>query len=132
MPSGSYYIHGLLANVCKQNVTRIPYEMARLAQDLAGGLVCTLPSARDLEDPETGPLLRKYLAGAPGVATEDRLRVLRLIENITLGRGAVGYLPESLHGAGSPQAQRVVIGREAPLEEYKRAARLLAGIAARD
>ena len=32
--SGNYLINLLLANVCKQNVTRFPYEMARLAQDL--------------------------------------------------------------------------------------------------
>ena len=129
--SGAYLIDLLLANVCKQNVTRIPYEMARLAQDLAGGLVSTLPSARDLDNPETGELVLKYLKGVPGVATEDRMRVMRLIEHLTLGRGAVGYLPESLHGAGSPQAQRLVIGRQAPLEEYKRAARELAGISSR-
>ncbi len=127
-PAGSYYIDSLLANVCKHNVTRIPYEMARLAQDVAGGIMCTLPSARDLEDPGTGPLVRKYFRGVPGVPTEDRMRVMRLIEHLTLGRGAVAYLPESLHGAGSPQAQRVVIAREAPLEECKRAARILAGI----
>lgn len=127
--AGSYMVDPLLANVCKQNVTRIPYEMARLAQDLAGGLVCTLPSARDLEHPVTGPFLRKYLKGVPGVPVEHRMRVMRLIEHLTLGRGAASYLPESLHGAGSPQAQRVVIGRTAPLEECKQAARVLAGIA---
>jgi len=99
--------------------------------NLAGGLVSTLPSARDLDNPETGELVLKYLKGVPGVATEDRMRVMRLIEHLTLGRGAVGYLPESLHGAGSPQAQRLVIGRQAPLEEYKRAARELAGISSR-
>ena len=127
-PSGAYLIDQLLANVCKQNVTRIPFEMARLAQDLAGGMVCTLPSARDFENPETGPTLRKYLKGARGVPVDDRVRITRLIENLTLGRGAVGYLPESLHGAGSPQAQRIVIARQAPLEECKRAARALAGL----
>jgi 4-hydroxybutyryl-CoA dehydratase/vinylacetyl-CoA-Delta-isomerase len=128
-PAGSYIIDLLLANVCKQNVTRLPYEMARLAQDLAGGLLCTLPSARDLANPATGEYIRKYLKGVPGVATEDRMRVLRLIETLTIGRGAVSYLVESMHGAGSPQAQRVVIGRQAPLDEYREAARALAGIA---
>jgi 4-hydroxybutyryl-CoA dehydratase/vinylacetyl-CoA-Delta-isomerase len=111
-------------------VTRLPYEIARLAQDLAGGLMCTMPSARDLENPTTGPMLKKYLRGARGVPTEDRMRVMRLIEHLTLGRGAVGYLPESMHGAGSPQAQRIVIGREAPLEAYKKAAKAIAGIPA--
>ena len=43
--AGNYEIDLLLANVCKQNVTRFPYEIARLAEDLAGGLMVTMPSA---------------------------------------------------------------------------------------
>ena len=34
--AGNYQINLLLANVCKQNVTRFPYEIARLAEDIAG------------------------------------------------------------------------------------------------
>jgi 4-hydroxybutyryl-CoA dehydratase/vinylacetyl-CoA-Delta-isomerase len=41
--------------------------------------------------------MRKYLQGRADIPTEDRLRILRLIENMTLGRNAVGYLTESLH-----------------------------------
>ena len=37
--AGNYQIDLLLANVCKQNVTRFPYEIVRLAEDIAGGLV---------------------------------------------------------------------------------------------
>jgi 4-hydroxybutyryl-CoA dehydratase/vinylacetyl-CoA-Delta-isomerase len=127
-PAGNYEPDDLLANVCKHNVTRFPYELARLAQDLAGGLVATLPSEKDFDNPETGPLLRKYLKGRDGVSVEDRARVLRLIENMTLGRNAVGYLTESMHGAGSPQAQRIQIARQMKLEEKKSLARALAGI----
>ncbi len=127
--AGNYEPDDLLANVCKQNVTRFPYELARLAQDLAGGLVATLPSEKDFDNPETGPLLRKYLKGREGVSVEDRARALRLIENMTLGRNAVGYLTESMHGAGSPQAQRIQIARQMKLEEKKELARSLAGIA---
>ena len=126
--AGNYQPDDLLANVCKHNVTRFPYEMARLAQDLAGGLVATLPSEKDFDNPETGPRLRKYLKGREGVRVEDRARVLRLIENMTLGRNAVGYLTESMHGAGSPQAQRVQIARQMNIDEKKRLARALAGI----
>jgi len=122
----------ILANVCKQNVTRFPYEIGRLAQDIAGGAVATLPSERDMGHPEIGPLLDKYLRGRDGVATGDRVRVLRLIENMTLGRNAVGYLTESLHGAGSPQTQRIVIQRGIDLEAKKRMAARLAGITATD
>ncbi|MCA9696399.1 MAG: 4-hydroxybutyryl-CoA dehydratase, partial [Myxococcales bacterium] len=126
--SGCFLNDDMLANVCKHHVTRMPFELGRLAQDLAGGLVATLPSAADLDSPEIGPLLRKYLATREGVAVEDRWRILRLIENMTLGRNAVGYLTESLHGAGSPQAQRIQIGRQMQLG-YKRAlAERLAGV----
>ena len=55
--------------------------------------------------------------------------MLRLIENMTLGRNAVGYLTESMHGAGSPQAQRIQIARGLDLEGKKKLARNLAGVA---
>ena len=126
--AGNWENDALLANVCKHNVTRFPYELGRLAQDLAGGLMVTMPSQQDFEHPEAGPILEKYLKGREDVPTEDRMRVLRLIENLTLGRNAVGYLTESLHGAGSPQAQRILIGRQADIEGKKTLARKLAGI----
>jgi len=115
MKSGVWMYEEMLANVCKHNVTRFPYEIARLAQDIAGGLMVTMPSEKDFKNPETGPMLRKYLAGRKGVDVENRMRILRLIENMTMGRNAVGYLTESMHGAGSPQAQRIQIARQMQL-----------------
>lgn len=126
--SGAYICDEMLANVCKHHVTRFPFEISRLAQDLAGGLVATLPSEKDFNHPEVGALLEKYLKGKADVPTADRMRILRLIENMTLGRNAVGYLTESLHGAGSPQAQRILIARGMQLTYKKRLARVLAGI----
>jgi len=126
--SGTYWIDPLLANVCKLNVTRFPYEIARLAQDIAGGLLVTLPSEKDFANSEVGPYLLKYLRGVEQYATEDRCRMLRLVENLTLGPGAAAYLTESMHGAGSPQAQRIMLSRLADLAEKTRLARRLAGI----
>ncbi len=129
MKSGVYQNDDMIANVCKHHVTKMPYEIGRLAQDLAGGLMVTAPSQKELDHPEIGELIRKYLKGRKEIATEDRLRILRLIENMTLGRNAVGYLTESMHGAGSPQAQRIQIGRQMQLEFKKHLAKNLAGIA---
>jgi len=127
-PCGTWAVDTLLANVHKQNVTRFPYEIARLAQDVAGGLMVTLPSEADFRSPEVGKYLEKYVRGVAGVPTEHRARMLRLVENLTLGAAAVGYLTESLHGAGSPQAQRIMIGRQVDLEARKKLARRLCGI----
>jgi 4-hydroxybutyryl-CoA dehydratase / vinylacetyl-CoA-Delta-isomerase len=126
--SGTYLIDLLLANVCKQNVTRFPYEISRLAEDIAGGLMVTLPSEQDYRHPVAGKYLEKYLKGKASVPTEDRIRIMRLIENITLGTAAVGYRTESMHGAGSPQAQRIMIGRQGNLEQKKKLAMVIAGI----
>lgn len=126
--SGAYICDDMLANVCKHHVTKMPYEIGRLAQDLAGGLVVTMPSEQDLNHPEIGQLIKKYLKGRDDFPVEERMRILRLIENMTLGRNAVGYLTESMHGAGSPQAQRIQIGRGMQLEYKKRLAKIIAGI----
>src|SRR5665647_2581091 len=122
-PAGNYMIDILLANICKQNVTRFPYEIARLAQDLAGGLVATMPSDADFNSPEVGEWCHKLLAGDPQYTPEMRQRIFRLIETMTMGAISVGYLTESMHGAGSPQAQRIVISRLANIESKKALAR---------
>lgn len=126
--SGNYIIDLLLANVCKQNVTRFPYEIARLAEDIAGGLMVTMPSEKDYRSPEVGHYIEKYLKGVSSVPLENRMRVLRLIENLTLGTAAVGYRTESMHGAGSPQAQRIMIARQSNLAHKKALAKAIARI----
>lgn len=126
--SGNYLVDLMLANVCKQNVTRFPYEIARLLQDIAGGLTVTLPSAKDFMNENIKPFLEKYLKGKAEIPTEKRIRLLRLIEHMTLGRGAASYLTESLHGAGSPQAQRIMMLRLIDMNNVKEMAKRLAKI----
>ena len=73
--------------------------------------------------------MEKYFKTDPKIPTENRMRVLRLIENLTLGTAAVGYLTESMHGAGSPQAQRIMISRrKTDMASKKKLAERLCGI----
>ena len=122
--SGAYLVDAMLANVCKHNVTRFHHEVARLATDIAGGFIATMPSEHDLASAEVGPLVKKYFSGVSGVPVEERLKIGRLIEAMTGGTALV----ESMHGAGSPQAQRIMIFREGRLKEKMVLARRLAGI----
>jgi 4-hydroxybutyryl-CoA dehydratase / vinylacetyl-CoA-Delta-isomerase len=126
--SGTYSVDTLLANIHKQNVTRFPYEISRIAQDIAGGLMVTMPSETDFTAPETSKWVGKYFAGNCDVPALNRMRILRLIENLTLGTAAVGYLTESMHGAGSPQAQRVMITRLVDMMKKTKAAKKLCGV----
>ncbi|AIG97154.1 4-hydroxyphenylacetate 3-hydroxylase family protein [Archaeoglobus fulgidus] len=123
-PSGAYMPNLLLANVTKLNITRFPYEWSRLAQDIVGGLVATTPSELDYKNPETRDLIEKYLKGKADVPTEHRVRMIRLIENLSIG----AELPESMHGAGSPAAQKIMIARRANIDVKKEEAKRVAGI----
>lgn len=123
-PSGGYMVDTMLANVCKQNVTRHHFEVARLAMDLAGGFLATLPSEYDLKSEDVGHFVKKYFSGVAGVPPEHRIKIARLIEAMTGGTALI----ESMHGAGSPQAQRVMILREGNLDEKVALAKTLAGI----
>ncbi len=126
--AGNYMNDFLLANVCKLNVARITNQIGQLALDIAGGILTTLPSEKDLRSPEVGKYLEKYLQGVKGVPTEHRMRVLRLIENLMFGGGAGGYVVESIHGAGSPEAQKTMIPRESNLSHKMNLAKRISGI----
>jgi 4-hydroxybutyryl-CoA dehydratase/vinylacetyl-CoA-Delta-isomerase len=123
-PSGACYPDPLLANTTKHNVTRHIYEISRLAHDIAGGIVATMPFQGDLESSKVGHYVKKYLAGVKGIPVEDRIKILRLIENMSGGTALV----ESMHGAGSPQTQKVMYGRLGNLEQKKRWAKKIVGI----
>ena len=111
LPAGNWLVDPLLANTVKQNVTRFVYQVARLAHDLGGGILSTLPADADFENGEIGGLLKKYFAGKQGFSTDDKRKLVRYVEAMT----SVSTLVEALHGAGSPQAQRIVMLRQANL-----------------
>jgi len=124
LPAGNWLVDPLLANTVKQNVTRFVYQVARLAHDIGGGILSTLPSDADFESDEVGGLLKKYFAGKTGFSTDDKRKLIRYIEGMT----SVSTLVEALHGAGSPQAQRIVMLRQARLEEKAKLARRVIGL----
>jgi len=124
LPAGNYYPHTTYANITKQHITRYHYEICRLAHDITGGFIATLPSEKDLAHPVIGPMVEKYSQARADVPAMDRIKMGRFIENATGGTALV----ESMHGAGSPQAQRVMLLRDANLEHLKKLAKNVCGI----
>jgi len=85
-PSGVYSVNNLLANTSKLHEGRVLHEMCRLLQDIAGGLVATMPSEKDFKHPEIGAYMKKYLKGVASVPVESRRRMFRLIGKINPGK----------------------------------------------
>ncbi|HYG59133.1 MAG TPA: 4-hydroxyphenylacetate 3-hydroxylase N-terminal domain-containing protein [Symbiobacteriaceae bacterium] len=125
---GTAYVDPLLANVSKANTARNYPELSRISLEIAGGFIATMPSEREFENPAVAHYVRKYFQGREGVSAEERIRIGRLIENLTGNTPIV----ECMHGAGSPQVQKVVVQRQVDWERKRLRARRLSGLAAED
>jgi 4-hydroxybutyryl-CoA dehydratase/vinylacetyl-CoA-Delta-isomerase len=127
-PSGVFLPDPLYINIAKLQGVHAIWNGNYVTSDIAGGLVCTPPTAGDFRNEKIGKLLDKYLRGKTDVPAENRVRIMRLVEYLT---GQSSVIPaESTHGAGSPQAQRIVIQQYLmrALEQFKKDARVMAGI----
>ena len=119
--AGNYQIDLLLANVRKQNVTRFPMRIVRLAEDVAGGLMVTMPSEGGLQSParwwgrngETiGEICNKFFKGPPGVHGGPSACDAVPGEHLPGCRG--GWLPYGVHARSRlSQAQRIMISGSA-------------------
>jgi 4-hydroxybutyryl-CoA dehydratase/vinylacetyl-CoA-Delta-isomerase len=106
-PCGSYVPNSMYVNAAKIQGIKSVYRAGEIAAEVAGGLVCTMPSQKDFENPKLGPVLDKYLKARDDISARDRVKLLRFIEYL-MGQGSV--IPaESLLGGGAPAACRVMI-----------------------
>jgi len=120
-----YWVNPLEANITKHWVARLPAMLNQLAVDIAGGAVGTAPSEWDLKNPKLRSYIEKYFQGVTEFTAEDRLRMTRLVENVGLG---VAFQIESIHGAGSPAAQRITFNRVYDFNYAEEIAKRLAGM----
>ncbi|GAA4554424.1 4-hydroxyphenylacetate 3-hydroxylase N-terminal domain-containing protein [Pseudonocardia xishanensis] len=102
--------------------------MARHLIDIAGGAVATAPAIADLESPETGAYVRRYMAGSPGFGGEDRLRVLHAVRDFVADSYGGWRAVTTLHGGGGLHAQRLVARFHYPMAEALALARDAAGL----
>jgi 4-hydroxybutyryl-CoA dehydratase/vinylacetyl-CoA-Delta-isomerase len=128
--SGYYLPDILYTNVGKLWTARLFHESVRLVQEIAGGLIDTVPSVSDWENSELRPFIEKYLKGRADVPTEYRLRLFRLLQDMTTYGTACYWLTISAVGAGSPQGAKIMVSRETDFTSRERLAKELAGIPA--
>ncbi len=123
-PSGSgfYQPDDVFGNVAKLTVADGFWDVMKWAGDIGGGLAVTMPSEKELENPETAEYVRKFMrTSAPA---EARLRMAKFIQNWSSGLHGAG----TWHGAGSPMAQKMALYSLTDLESKKRMAKELAGL----
>lgn len=124
--SGCYFPDSKLVNIAKLKGVEAVWGAAPIAADIAGGIVCTAPTEKDMKHPEIGKYIDKYYRGKNDVSTENRVRMSRLIEFLM---GMSSVIPaESSNGGGSSATQRLAIRAAADLKMPMERAKKLAGI----
>ena len=116
-PSGNFQPDGVFANVGKLLLATQIYDMHRLAHEVSGGLIVTLPGPDEDHNPETAGDLAAMLETRPDVPHEKRMAVARMMEDLTASDEAGWYSVISLHGGGSPEAMKREIYRYYPIED---------------
>jgi 4-hydroxybutyryl-CoA dehydratase/vinylacetyl-CoA-Delta-isomerase len=120
--SGIWMPDDMFGNVAKYNTAHNFWQTMKLAGDIAGGLAVTMPSEKELDNPETAEYIRKYYRAH--ASAEKRMRMTKVLQNWVAGLHGVG----TWQGAGSIEAQRLMIRRLMDSEEYKKLAKIMAGI----
>jgi 4-hydroxybutyryl-CoA dehydratase/vinylacetyl-CoA-Delta-isomerase len=120
--SGVYMPDEAMSNIAKLNTNDGFWEVLALAGDIAGGIAVTMPSEKELDNPETKDYVAKYLkAAAPA---DKRMRIMKFLQHWVAGLHGVG----TYQGSGPSQNQVMILYRIADLESKKKMAEELAGI----
>lgn len=119
-PSGNVEPDAVYANVGKLLMAQQIYDMHRVANNVSGGLVTTLPLPEDDHNPVSGFELSELLGGRPDIPYDKRARIARFMEDLTVSGTAGWYSTISVHGGGSPEAMKREIFRRYPIPERKR------------
>ena len=78
-------------------------------------LLVSLPSEKELRDPERKALLLKYLKGRSDISTEDRMRMFKFLNHFV----ASPHAAQAWIGGGAPYHLRMALYEGTDLEDKK-------------
>lgn len=122
----------LYTNAAKYYQAANYHLMVRNLQDIAGALVITGPTIADLQNPEVGDKVHKYMRARADISGETRLRLFHLIRDTTADAFGGWELVTKMMSGGGMYAQRLVTRLHYDMEAAKALAREAAGIRAEE
>ncbi|RJP70956.1 MAG: hypothetical protein C4532_08470 [Candidatus Abyssobacteria bacterium SURF_17] len=120
----------LIANMAKLHFARNYHSFIQLIQDIAGGIITTVPTYKDWNNPDIHGYMDHYLGGSEKFTTEERLRLIQQAHRMVASAEHGHMEVTTVHAEGSMEAQKMMILFEAPLAEYAKMAKRMAGIEA--
>jgi 4-hydroxybutyryl-CoA dehydratase/vinylacetyl-CoA-Delta-isomerase len=127
-PEGAVFPDELFTNAGKYHAAASYSMMVRHLHDIGGGSILTAPAVADLENPETGKLIKKYMATMDGVDGEYRTRLFHALRDLTADSYGGWRLVTNIQAGGGLYAQRIVTRKHYDLDRAKRMALAAAGM----
>ena len=127
-PQGFVHPNELFTNAAKYQGAANYSLMVRHLHDIAGGSLLTAPTIGDLENPQTGAYVRKYMQGRAGVPAENRLRIFHAIRDHTADAYGGWHAATNVLSGGGLYAQRIVASNHFDIETARAMALADAGI----
>jgi 4-hydroxybutyryl-CoA dehydratase / vinylacetyl-CoA-Delta-isomerase len=125
---GFVYPDELYTNAAKYHGAAQYNEMVRHLHDIAGGSVLTAPTIADLEHPDLGPFVKKYMTAHPEVSGEERIRLFHAIRDLTADAFGGWHAVTNVQSGGGLYAQRIVTRKHYNMRAAKALARRAAGL----
>ena len=129
---GAAFPNELYTNAGKFHAAANYNQMVRHLHDIAGGAVLTAPVPADFENPEVGPLAKKYMSTGNDVDGEYRARLMHTIRDLTADAYGGWKFVTNLQAGGGLYAQRIVTRKHYDLDGAKQKALAAAGLAEAD
>lgn len=127
-PEGWVTPSELYTNAAKFFGAREFPRMLSLIHDIGGGSIVTAPMPGDLANPETRPLVEKYMRTMDGVSGEYRTRLFHAVRDMTASDfGGWWQVAVNISGGGL-YAQKLVTTKHYDMNHAKAAARHAAGL----
>ena len=105
--SGVFLPDEMMGNVAKLNICNAFWRVMALAGDIGGGLTVTMPSLKELKNPEVKNYVEEFYSFGSDEPTENIMKVHKHLQNWTAGMHGVG----TWHGAGPVMAQKIMLQR---------------------
>ena len=118
----------MLVNIAKHHFASHYHQAVQWVQDISGGLVVTGPSGRDLQSPEIGGYVKKYLAGKKGISGDKRLQAFKMVRDLTASDFGGYQEVLAVHAEGSIEAEKLAIFRSYDSKSAYEYAKWVAGI----
>jgi 4-hydroxybutyryl-CoA dehydratase/vinylacetyl-CoA-Delta-isomerase len=108
-----------MSNVAKLNICNAFWRVMALAGDIGGGLIVTMPSLKELKNPDVKDYVKEFFSFGSDVPTEDIMKVHKLLQHWTAGQHGVA----TWHGAGPVMANKIMLQRVIDYDHDKKIVR---------